>query len=337
MNKIERLEAAIAGKPVDRIPFSVWYHLSALDQDPVSLAEETAALTKKYDYDFVKMMPFGLYGVQDLGAKIKIFAQQGKPPVVERCGILKPSDYLALHAIPAVQGTYGKQLEFTELLRRELPADVPYIQTIFSPLTTLHKLAGDRVLQDLQTVPEAVEQALSVITEITVDFVQENIKRGVSGFFFATQDARKQFISPENFARFGQKYDLQVLNSYVRKTWLNVTHLHGLDVYFEEVARNYPNNVLNWHDRNTFPGLKEARGLTDKALLAGIRAAHKVVDGREVADDIIKDGTPEEIVAHVREAIAAVDGKGLIIGPGCVVDQFASDANLRAVRRAVEL
>lgn len=337
MNKIERLEAAIAGKPVDRIPFSVWYHLSALDQDPVSLAEETAALTKKYDYDFVKMMPFGLYGVQDLGAKIKIFAQQGKPPVVERYGILKPSDYLALRAIPAVQGTYGKQLEFTELLRRELPPDVPYIQTIFSPLTTLHKLAGDRVLQDLQTVPEAVENALSVITEITVDFVQENIKRGVSGFFFATQDARKQFISRENFARFGQKYDLQVLNSYARKTWLNVAHLHGLDVYFEDVAHNYPNNVLNWHDRNTFPSLKEARGLTDKALLAGIRAAHRVVDGREVADDIIKDGTPEEIVAHIREAIAAVDGKGLIIGPGCVVDQFVGDANLRAVRRAVEL
>ena len=80
MNKIERLEAAIAGKEVDRVPYSIWYHLSAVDQDPVSLAEETVALSKKYDYDFVKMMPFGLYGVQDLGAKINIFAQQGKPP-----------------------------------------------------------------------------------------------------------------------------------------------------------------------------------------------------------------------------------------------------------------
>ena len=74
MNKIERLEAAIAGKEVDRVPYSIWYHLSAVDQDPVSLAEETVALSKKYDYDFVKMMPFGLYGVQDLGAQIDIFA-----------------------------------------------------------------------------------------------------------------------------------------------------------------------------------------------------------------------------------------------------------------------
>ena len=125
MNKIERLEAAIAGKEVDRVPYSIWYHLSAVDQDPVSLAEETVALSKKYDYDFVKMMPFGLYGVQDLGAKINIFSQQGKPPLVARPGIQSISDYLALQPIPAIQGTYGKQLEFSELLYRQLPRDTP--------------------------------------------------------------------------------------------------------------------------------------------------------------------------------------------------------------------
>ncbi|WP_405380332.1 uroporphyrinogen decarboxylase family protein [Phascolarctobacterium sp.] len=337
MNKIERLEAAINHKAVDRVPYSIWYHLSAVDQDPVSLAEETIALTKKYDYDFVKMMPFGLYGVQDLGAKINIFAQQGKPPLVARPGIQSVSDYLALKPIPAIQGTYGKQLEFASLLQKNLPRDTPYIQTIFSPLTTLHKLAGNRLLEDLKTNPEAVEHALDVITEITIDFVQENIARGVSGFFFATQDARKNLISPENFLRFGEKYDLQVLNSYVKKTWFNVVHLHSLDVYFEEVVRDYPNNVINWHDRNTFPNLQQARQLTDKAFLAGIRAAQKIVNGIEEPDDILSEGTEAEIIAHVREAIAATDGKGLILGPGCVVDQFVSEASLRAVRRAIEL
>ena len=337
MNKIERLEAAINHKDVDRVPYSIWYHLSAVDQDPVSLAEETIALTKKYDYDFVKMMPFGLFGVQDLGAKINIFAQQGKPPLVARAGIQSVSDYLALKPIPAIQGTYGKQLEFASLLQKNLPRDTPYIQTIFSPLTTLHKLAGNRLLEDLKTNPEAVEHALDVITEITIDFVQENIARGVSGFFFATQDARKNLISPENFLRFGEKYDLQVLNSYVKKTWFNVVHLHSLDVYFEEVVRDYPNNVINWHDRNTFPNLQQARQLTDKAFLAGIRAAQKIVNGIEEPDDILSEGTEAEIIAHVREAIAATDGKGLILGPGCVVDQFVSEASLRAVRKAIEL
>lgn len=337
MNKSQRIEAAIKGEAVDRIPFSVWYHLSAFDQDPVSLAEETAALTKKYDYDFVKMMPFGLYGVQDLGARVNIFSQQGQPPLWVHGPINRVEDYYDLRSIPAIQGTYGKQLEFTELLRKQLPGDVPYIQTIFSPLTTLHKLAGDRVLEDLKVAPEAVRYALAVITEITIDFINENIKRGVSGFFFATQDARKELISPENFKIFGEHYDLQVLDSYVKRTWFNVVHLHGMGVYFDEIAKNYPNNVLNWHDRNTPPTLSEARKISDKAFLAGIAAADTIVDGKPVRDDAIQDGTPESIIKHIREAIADVDGKKLLIGPGCCVGQFASEENLAAVRKAVEL
>lgn len=337
MNKAQRVEAAIKGEAVDRIPFSVWYHLSGVDQDPVSLAETTAELTKKYDYDFVKMMPFGLYGVQDLGAKVKIFSKQGEPPLWERGPVQRVEDYLSLTPIPAIQGTYGKQLEFTELLRKQLPGDVPYIQTIFSPLTTLHKLVGDRVLEDLKTAPEAVRYALAVITEITIDFINENIKRGVSGFFFATQDARRELISLENFRTFGVPYDLQVLESYVNRTWFNVVHLHGLGVYFDEIAQRYPNNVLNWHDRNTPPTLEEARKISDKAFLAGIAAADTLVDGKPGRDDIVQDGTPASIIKHVREAIAAVDGKKLLIGPGCCVGQFASEENLAAVRRAVEL
>ena len=54
-------------------------------------------------------------------------------------------------------------------------------------------------------------------------------------------------------------------------------------------------------------------------------------------DDIVLDGTPEEITAHVKDAIEQVDGKGLILGPGCVVNPKASEENLRALRKATEL
>ena len=65
MNREERIKAALACRPVDRVPISAWMHFSAVDQDPVSLAEEEVAFTEKYDFDFIKMMPFGLYSVQD--------------------------------------------------------------------------------------------------------------------------------------------------------------------------------------------------------------------------------------------------------------------------------
>ena len=336
MNREERVRSAIEGGVPDRVPVSVWFHFSADDQDPVSLAEATSELIETYDYDFVKMMPFGLYGVQDLGARIKIYCQKGRPPVVTGSPIKTPADYKRLHIIPAIQGTYGKQLEFTEQLAQRLRPDTPFIQTIFSPLTTLHKLAGDRVLEDLKTHPDEVRHALEVITEISIDFANENIKRGVSGFFFATQDARPQLISPENFRSFAAAYDVPLIESYAKRTWFNVAHIHGLDVYFDEVA-SYPVNVVNWHDRNTAPSLGEARKRSDKAFLAGIRAATKLVNGKEIRDDIAADGTPEEIIKHIREAIADAGSQKLLIGPGCCVAQDVAPANLRAIREAVNL
>ena len=74
-----------------------------------------------------------------------------------------------------------------------------------------------------------------------------------------------------------------------------------------------------------------------EAFLAGIRAAQKIVNGVEEPDDIFETGTTEEITAHVREAIAQVDGCGPIIGPGCVVNQFVTEDKLRAVQKALVL
>ena len=56
MTKKERLEAALKGEEVDRIPISIWQHFSTVDQDPVSLAEIQVRTAEKFDYDFIKLM-----------------------------------------------------------------------------------------------------------------------------------------------------------------------------------------------------------------------------------------------------------------------------------------
>lgn len=55
INREERVRAALAGKEVDRVPVAAWMHLSAFDQDPISLAEAEVDLTEKYDFDYIKM------------------------------------------------------------------------------------------------------------------------------------------------------------------------------------------------------------------------------------------------------------------------------------------
>lgn len=191
MTREERIRAAIAGKETDRVPVAAWMHLSEHDQDPISLAEAEVELTEKYDFDYIKMMPFGLYSTQDFGNQVKIYCDPYKEPIVQKFAIDSPAGYDSIRAISALQGTYGKQVEFARELAKRRMEGTPIIQTIFSPFSTLKKLAGDRLLTDMKEYPRSVHHALAAITATTLDFVGYNIDAGVDGFFFCYAKCRK--------------------------------------------------------------------------------------------------------------------------------------------------
>lgn len=335
MNREERIKAVLKDGKADRVPISLWTHFSELDQDPLSLAKATAEFIKKYDFDFVKMMPFALYSVQDYGTELQIFNTHDKAPRVLNYGIQSIDDYDRIHVIPGIQGTLGKQVEFARYLSALLPAHTPFIQTIYSPLSNLYKMAGDRLFSDLEEVPGKIHRALDALVETTRDFIRLNIEAGVSGFFFATQTARKDLITERQFYEFEKPYDVRVIQSYAEKTWMNVLHLHGSQVYFQETL-DYPVNIVNWHDQTTEPSLSEARKLTDKVLMGGIRSAPVLVNRVYQSDDIITDGTPDDVIAQIHESIRAVNGEKLIISPGCGVGIHAKEENFYAARAAVE-
>ena len=244
-------------------------------------------------------------------------------------------DYLNIEPLAPTYGTWGKTLQLSQWLSKLAKPNTPYIQTIFSPLTTLRKMTNSRLLQDMEENPGFVHQALSVITETTINFIKANIEAGVSGFFFATQCATYDYLTDEGFAEFCKPYDYKVINMYKDETWLNVVHIHGADIMFDTVSK-YPCNIINWHDRYTAPSLAEARQKCPKVFMGGLREIPTVVGSALHYESVLADKNPEFIKNHVREAIRMVNGKGLIIGPGCVVDPRAPEGNLHAVRRAVE-
>ena len=73
-------------------------------------------------------------------------------------------------------------------------------------------------------------------------------------------------------------------------------------------------------------------------FLGGLREGPSIVGTSLKYDSVMaaEGNTPELIKAHIKEAIDMVDGKGLMIGPGCVADPHSPAENLRAVREAVE-
>lgn len=324
MTKKERVIAALNFEDLDRVPVSVWLHFSDQDQDPRSLAEKQIDFVKKYDYDFIKLMPFGLYSVQDWGCKIKIFGNVNEPPIVDDYGIKDIKDWANLEELPAVYGTWGKQLQLAQHVGKLAKDEIPFIQTIFSPLTTARKLAGDRIFKDMKEDSKIFHDALQVITNTTINFIKANVEAGVSGFFFATQNATYDLMTEGEYDEFGSKYDLQLFDNFKDQTYFNVVHIHGDNVMYKKLAE-YPGNCINWHDRWVKPSLEEARKLTDKCLLGGINE-----------NQVLAKASPDEVQKHICEAIESAGTRGLIVGPGCVAVENTPLINYYATRMAVE-
>ena len=223
-------------------------------------------------------------------------------------------------------GRLGGQIQCLEILGQEFAGETPFIQTIFSPTSQLKYLAGkDRVLVEMRTHRAAVEKALQAITETTIRFLEAMKQTGVDGIFFAVQLATPHDLTRGEYECFGRSYDLQILEAAADLFWFNLLHLHGQDAYFDLVA-DYPVAAINWHDRESRPTLAEARQQFAGGLVGGLRQW-----------DTMLHGTPEDVRCEAADAIAQTDGRGFILGTGCVTPITAPWGNLRAVRQAVEI
>lgn len=324
MTKKERVMAAINKQEVDRIPFGMWYHVPHVDQDPVWLAEVQIEQAHCYDLDFIKLMPFGNYGAHDFGLSVTFYCTETQPAFERKFAIDDVKEWTEVEPLPGCFGSHGKQLLLARQMKKQLKGEeIPYVQTIFSPLTTAKKLAGPRIFEDMRSHPEYVHQALAAITETTIDFVKLNIEAGVAGFFFATQCANNEWVTEAEHDEFGVKYDLQVIDAYKDITYFNISHIHGDNTMFKKVA-DYPNNCINWHDRWVSPTMVEARKLSDKCFMGGIN------------EKWLAKAKPEEVRGHIREAVEAFGRTGLMITPGCVAELDTPQVNFYAARTAVE-
>lgn len=323
MDHWQRVEAAIAGEPVDRPPVALWRHFPVDDQDAGRLAGHTLAWQRRWDFDLVKFMPSGTYGVEDWGAVSAWCGQANGARVVVEPAVKRTQDWAKLHPLDVRQGSYGRQNEALREAAGALEGRVPILQTVFSPLTTARKLGTERLYADIRRAPEAVHAALRVITDVTIRFARDALSAGAHGVFFATQLASDRLLTRDEYAAFGKAYDLEVIASLGDAARLSMLHVHGEDIMFDLVA-SYPVGLLNWHDRIAEPSLAEAASRCSRLLVGGIEEHGALARGDLAA-----------IASEVRDAIAQTGGRRLMIGPGCVVPIAVTDAALdTAVRTA---
>jgi uroporphyrinogen decarboxylase len=324
MTKWERMRATLQGKETDRTPVALWRHFPHEDEHPGPLAEAVLAFQEKYDWDFIKFMPTGTYGIMDWGAETVWQPNPSGVRTVTRDAIQDEAGWAALKNLDVTAGFLGMQNQALSLTAQAIHGQVPVLQTIFSPLTTAYKLAGERFFADLRQHPRALKEGLEIITDVTTRFALEAIRAGADGLFFATQLATRQMMSEGEYREFGEAYDIQVLKALRAKTEILMLHIHGEDILFD-LANRYPVDMVNWHDRITAPNLNEARQRTAITLAGGVNEWQT-----------LQTGSPAEIIAEVRQAIQSAGGRKLVIAPGCVIPYETPEECIWAVRNSVE-
>lgn len=325
----ERIEAALHGAEVDRIPVGMWKHWFLQDRAPGRLAELNLALQRQFDTDLIKLTPGNLTFIEDWGATIKFGTHDDQISLAIQPAVPSVSHWDDLPRLDVTKGALGRELETIRLTAAGVGGAVPVLMTIFSPLTIAFKLCGDavsgkRVTQDLRESPRELHRGLDRIAAVLREYVAACFAAGVDGFFFATQLATDELLSRDEYREFGVAYDLRVLEAMQGKARLTMLHLCKGQRLMFDLLQEYPVDAISWAHRTSHPSLTEARRLTKKALATGVSL------------QTLHERTELDVFAEARAAIAEAGRTGFLLAPACVIKATAPDGNLRAMRRAAE-
>jgi uroporphyrinogen decarboxylase len=319
---IQRIEACLAGEPLDRPPVALWRHFPVDDQSPDTLAAAILSFQRTYDFDLVKVTPASSFCLKDWGVEDRWQGDTEGTRTYTKRAIIKPEEWGKLRVLDPTAPHLAAQLDCLRQIKRELP-DTPVLQTIFNPLAQAKNLVGgENMLAHMRQYPESLAKGLAVITETTRRFIIECIAAGADGIFYAVQHAQAHLLSADEFLRFSKPDDVTLLGA-AKKLRFNMLHLHGKNILFEQVT-DYPVQVTNWHDRESQWSLSDGQKNFKSIVCGGIR------------QETIVYGTPVQVRAEAEDAIALTRGKRFILGTGCVVPIIASHANLRTTRESVE-
>ena len=328
MNKKERVDAALRGDTVDRVPASMWGHDFEREWDAHTLAEAMVENFTRYDWDYMKVNPRASYHVEGWRVKVRPSGEKYKAPIFEDIPIKNASDWKRIRPLEPDQGALREQLRALRLINHSIAFDAYFVQTIFCPLGVAKYLAGNNNEPVLQTIREdrsAMHAALRVITETFTTYAIACLEQGASGIFYATNGwASEGMLTEDQYREFGEQYDLEILDAIRSRSKFNIAHNCGSHIYFDLIAA-YPVQAINWAATvEGNPDLREGKMRSGKAVMGGI--SEKTV---------LKNGSSDQVQEEVAKALELTDGRHFLLAPGCSIPPETPARNLEAIRRAL--
>lgn len=332
MKKFERVEAALRGREVDRVPVSAWMHFPEDDTTVEGMVDAIVTFQKKYDWDFIKLMFRSTFLTQDWGCTFGDFHQLLGYWEPKGFAVTDIDQWKSLKVLNPRKGALGEMVKSVSGVRKVMKDDLNMLATVFSPFMTAAQLTGwdGRFVRDtMEKAPEVLHEALATITETIISFAEECFFNGADSLFFSAFYANTGFMTNEQYHEFCHPYNLRILQAIEKKSRFTMLHICGnatafhKELMFDEFT-DYPVDAYNWDDHNAKPSLTEARKITDKCLIGGIEK-----------QGIIRDGTVKEVENEAALALSVAGKNKFILAPGCVLPLDTPEENLQALRKSV--
>jgi uroporphyrinogen-III decarboxylase len=269
------------------------------------------------------------------------------------------ADLRKLRELPGDTPPLDRQLDLLRRLGRRIGGQVPLTTTVFHAWSELRNLTavppiahgppqiGPRddpraaaLTELLRTDRFAVAAALTAISRTLASFARACLQAGADGIYLATRDDWVDTAANRAALALGPAesvYDALVAEgdrtilAGAAEGWFNVLHHCGAPLRLERHVGDPHVHVLHWADRVAGPTLAEGRHIVEQKLgaeQAGRLALAGGVDNLET----LPHGRPEDVAREVHEALAAGQGRPLIIAPGCTyAPAEVSDANIHGM------
>ena len=324
MSKHQRVQAALSGDNVDRVPVSAWWHDFEREWSASELAQTTLEAYRTYDWDFVKVNPRFCYYAEPWGASYTRYSDRMPDP--DKTAVKTASDLAKIKPVDGAAGAFGEQLESLRLIADGLDGEAPFIQTVFSPLAVMSRITGptEPVQAFIRDAPDELDAALEAITETLVAYSKACVETGASGIFYAGVEwGSSEFISGKDYDRFGQPYDERILAA-VKDAPFNVLHVCRNNNHLTRLL-DYPVAAFHWDARGEGnPSVSDILSLIDGAVMGGVKHTRTM-----------RRGTPADVGTEAEEALNETHRRRFLLAPNCSIDPKTPESNLFALVEAV--
>lgn len=322
MNKRERVRAALDGRSVDRVPFTMWRYYYQQVQTTEGLVRSTLDFGRRYNLDLILLAPGPYYMAEGWGVDVRSFSTDDTASYIASPTIARVSDWRDLPALDVPASSLRREIEAVRQLRAQLgEEDAPFVVPIYSPLTTADFLCNGRIVEDVQSFSNDLREGLEVIASATGAFGRACLDAGADGYVFVSALAGQNKMRKRAYRDFGEAYDQQVL-AQLRGAEIRLLHLTAERPFFDLAVR-YPVQAVCWETWKSDPSIADARNQFRGALMGGLNPL------------TFASGSENDVRNQITDAIEQSGGWRFLLSPSGPLPTDSRDELLATVHQAL--